>query len=61
MVEERLRIARDLHDIVGHHLALINVQAGVADHVLTSRPDQAREALAHVRKERSARCPRTPT
>ena len=50
VTEERLRIARDLHDVVGHHLALINVQAGVADHVLTSRPDQAREALAHVRK-----------
>ena len=50
VTEERLRIARDLHDVVGHHLALINVQAGVADHVLASRPDQAREALAHVRK-----------
>lgn len=50
VAEERLRIARDLHDVVGHHLALINVQAGVADHMLASRPDQAREALAHVRK-----------
>jgi signal transduction histidine kinase len=50
VTEERLRIARDLHDVLGHHLALINVQAGVADHVLASRPDQARQALAHVRQ-----------
>ena len=50
VTEERVRIARDLHDVVGHQLALINVQAGVADQLLTSRPDQAREALAHVRK-----------
>ena len=49
VAEERMRIARELHDIVGHHIALINVQAGVASHLLTSSPDQAREALAHVR------------
>ncbi len=47
VTEERLRIARDLHDSVGHHLALINVQAGVAAHVLTDQPDAAREAFAH--------------
>jgi signal transduction histidine kinase len=50
VTEERLRIARDLHDVVGHHLALINVQAGVAAHVLDNRPDQARQSLAHVRQ-----------
>jgi signal transduction histidine kinase len=50
VTEERLRIARDLHDVVGHHLALINVQAGVATHVLADRPDQALEALAHIRR-----------
>jgi signal transduction histidine kinase len=50
VAEDRLRIARELHDIVGHHIALINVQAGVASHVLDSRPDQARAALAHVRE-----------
>ncbi len=50
VTEERLRIARDLHDALGHQLALINVQAGVADHVLDQRPDQARQALAHVRQ-----------
>jgi len=50
VVEERLRIARELHDVVAHHIALINVQAGVAAHVLRQSPDQAEEALAHVRK-----------
>ncbi|MER7484777.1 sensor histidine kinase [Streptomyces sp. NPDC126497] len=49
VAEERLRIARDLHDVVAHHIALVNVQAGVAAHVMDKRPDQAREALAHVR------------
>jgi len=48
LAEERLRIARDLHDSVGHHLALINVQAGVAAHV---RPDDpAREILTQIRQ-----------
>ncbi|WP_435610601.1 sensor histidine kinase [Streptomyces sp. C10-9-1] len=50
VAEERLRIARDLHDVVAHHIALVNVQAGVAAHVMDRRPDQAREALAHVRQ-----------
>ncbi|GGZ26850.1 sensor histidine kinase [Streptomyces nitrosporeus] len=50
VAEERLRIARDLHDVVAHHIALVNVQAGVAAHVMDKRPDQAKEALAHVRQ-----------
>ncbi|MFF2653405.1 sensor histidine kinase [Streptomyces sp. NPDC058045] len=50
VAEERLRIARDLHDVVAHHIALVNVQAGVASHVMDRRPDQAKEALAHVRQ-----------
>ncbi|MFD0384167.1 sensor histidine kinase [Streptomyces stramineus] len=50
VAEERLRIARELHDVVAHHIALVNVQAGVASHVMDSRPDQAKEALAHVRE-----------
>lgn len=49
VAEERLRIARDLHDVVAHHIALVNVQAGVAAHVMDRRPDQAKEALSHVR------------
>ncbi|MGP4002065.1 sensor histidine kinase [Streptomyces sp. 8N706] len=50
VAEERMRIARELHDVVAHHIALVNVQAGVAAHVMDNRPDQAKEALAHVRE-----------
>ncbi|GLY93083.1 two-component sensor histidine kinase [Actinoplanes sp. NBRC 103695] len=50
VIEERVRIARELHDVVAHHIAMINVQAGVAAHLLRSRPDQAEESLAHVRQ-----------
>ncbi|OKI05147.1 two-component sensor histidine kinase [Streptomyces sp. CB02923] len=50
VAEERMRIARELHDVVAHHIALVNVQAGVASHVMDSRPDQAKQALAHVRE-----------
>ncbi|MFJ9631646.1 sensor histidine kinase [Streptomyces sp. NPDC101175] len=50
VVEERLRIARDLHDVVAHHIAVINVQVGVAAHLLREQPDDAEEALAHVRQ-----------
>ncbi|WP_323378575.1 sensor histidine kinase [Streptomyces smaragdinus] len=50
VTEERMRIARELHDVVAHHIALVNVQAGVASHVMDARPDQAKEALAHVRE-----------
>jgi signal transduction histidine kinase len=50
VTEERLRIARDLHDVVGHHIALINVQAGVAAHVLDEQPAQVRQSLAHIRQ-----------
>ncbi len=50
VTEERLRIARDLHDVLGHQLALIHVQAAVADHVLDDQPAQTRQALAHVRQ-----------
>ncbi|GAA1615049.1 sensor histidine kinase [Actinoplanes couchii] len=50
VVEERLRIARELHDVVAHHIAMINVQAGVAAHLLRSSPDQAEQSLAHVRQ-----------
>ncbi len=42
---ERLRIARDLHDVVAHGLSTIAVQSGVAEHLLDQNPEQAREAL----------------
>lgn len=50
VIEERLRIARELHDVLAHHIALINVQAGVVAHVMDTEPDQARESLSHIRE-----------
>ncbi|MFF5521577.1 sensor histidine kinase [Streptomyces coeruleorubidus] len=49
VAEERLRIARELHDVIAHHIALITIQAGVAGHFLRDRPDQADVALGHIR------------
>jgi signal transduction histidine kinase len=46
---ERVRIARELHDIVAHHIALINAQAGVAVHLLDQRPEQILTALENIR------------
>ena len=48
--EERLRIARELHDALGHHLSLINVQSGVALHVNEGLPEQARESLTAIKQ-----------
>ncbi|WP_305785492.1 sensor histidine kinase [Symbioplanes lichenis] len=50
VIQERLRIARELHDVVAHHIAVINMQAGGATRVLERRPDQARTALAYIGK-----------
>jgi signal transduction histidine kinase len=47
--EERLRIARDLHDVVAHAMVAINVQAGVAAHMIDRDPDQARSALRAIK------------
>ncbi len=47
--EERLRIARDLHDVLAHNISLINVQAGVALHLMDERPEQARTALSAIK------------
>jgi signal transduction histidine kinase len=49
VTEERLRIARELHDVVSHSISTINVQAGVAAHVMGERPEQAHEALLAIR------------
>ncbi|MGZ4343621.1 MAG: sensor histidine kinase [Solirubrobacteraceae bacterium] len=46
--EERLRIARELHDVLAHNISLINVQSGVALHLLDERPEQAKAALAAI-------------
>ncbi|MBC9727282.1 sensor histidine kinase [Streptomyces sp. TRM68367] len=48
--EERLRIARELHDVIGHNVSLINVQAGAALHRLKKHPEQAEEALAAIKE-----------
>jgi signal transduction histidine kinase len=47
--EERLQIARELHDVVAHHISLINVQAGVALHIVDRRPEQAETALRAIK------------
>ncbi|MEV6305459.1 sensor histidine kinase [Actinoplanes sp. NPDC051861] len=51
--EERLRIAREVHDTVAHAIAIINVQSGVTAHVLDKRPEQAREALEVIEQTSS--------
>ncbi|MFG3366852.1 sensor histidine kinase [Streptomyces sp. NPDC090032] len=46
---ERMRIARELHDVVAHHIALINAQAGVAVHLVEQRPEHVLTALEGIR------------
>lgn len=48
--EERMRIARELHDVLAHNISLINVQAGVALHLLDEKPEQARPALTAIKQ-----------
>ena len=48
--EERLRIAQELHDVLAHNISLINVQAGVALHLIDQKPEQARTALAAIKQ-----------
>ena len=45
---ERLRIARELHDIVAHSIGIIAIQAGAGRRVFDARPDEARDALAAI-------------
>lgn len=43
--EDRMRIARDLHDVLAHNISVINVQANTALHLMDRQPDRAKEAL----------------
>ncbi len=47
---ERVRIARELHDVLAHSLSQINVQAGVGLHLMEKQPDKAKEALASIKE-----------
>jgi len=51
--EERLRIAREVHDTVAHAIAIINVQSGVTAHLLDKRPERTREALEAIEQTSS--------
>ena len=46
--DERLRIARELHDVLAHHISLMNVQAGVGLHLMDRQPERARTALTAI-------------
>jgi signal transduction histidine kinase len=46
--EERLRIAREMHDVVGHSMSVIVMKAAVANHVYDTRPEESREALGVI-------------
>ncbi|MFF3374847.1 sensor histidine kinase [Streptomyces sp. NPDC002680] len=45
VAEERMRIARELHDVVAHHMAVANAQAGTARHLAPTHPEQAQKLL----------------
>ena len=45
---ERLRIAREMHDVVAHSLGVVAIQAGVAEHLLTQDPEQARRSVGTI-------------
>jgi len=47
-MQERLAIARDLHDVVAHNISVINVQANTALHLMDRQPERAREALTAI-------------
>jgi signal transduction histidine kinase len=48
VVEERLRLARELHDVVAHAMSVIAVQSGVGAHVADTQPEEAAKALAAI-------------
>ncbi|MFI7424014.1 sensor histidine kinase [Nonomuraea sp. NPDC049684] len=50
LLEERSRIARELHDVVAHHMSVISIQAQVAPHLVDDPPQELRENLAGIRE-----------
>lgn len=54
LADERVRLARDLHDVLAHSLTVVNMQVGVASHLLSSHPDRAASALAEARQAGTA-------
>jgi signal transduction histidine kinase len=48
--EQRLDLAQELHDVLAHHISLINVQAGVALHLIDEQPERARPALTEIKE-----------
>jgi signal transduction histidine kinase len=48
IAEERLQVARELHDVVAHSLSVIAVQSGVGHHVIDDQPEEAKKALAAI-------------
>lgn len=50
LLEERSRIARELHDVVAHHMSVISIQAQVAPHLVENPPDELKENLDGIRQ-----------